>query len=327
VKEMKYSVIIPVYNRPEEVAELLESLVAQEFKDFEVIIVEDGSTVRCDQIIARYQHLLDIVYFYKQNEGPGPSRNFGFSRARGDYFVIFDSDCILPPHYFRVVDDEIKNSSLDAWGGPDRGHDRFTLLQRAMAYTMSSFFTTGGIRGGKKSVGAFQPRSFNMGFSRNVFERTGGFRFDRFAEDIELSIRMKDQGFRVNLIPQAFVFHKRRTNLIQFFKQVSNFGKGRVLVGAAHRGHVKLAHWFPSAFTVALVVLLLLPFVNSGVFYLCFAFLLLYLAVIFFDALIVTRNVLVAALSIPSAIVQLTGYGFGFFKESLKTYFNGTRQN
>jgi glycosyltransferase involved in cell wall biosynthesis len=324
---MKYSVIIPVYNRPEEVAELLESLVAQEFRDFEVIIVEDGSTVRCDQIIARYQHLLEIIYFYKENQGPGPSRNFGFSRARGDYFVIFDSDCILPPHYFSEVDKEIKRSSLDAWGGPDRGHDRFTLLQRAMAYTMSSFFTTGGIRGGNTSMGSFQPRSFNMGFSRKVFEETGGFRFDRFAEDIELSIRMKKAGYRVSLIPRAFVFHKRRTNLVHFFKQVSNFGKGRVLVGAAHSGHVKLTHWFPTVFTAALLVLLLLPLISVKFFFACLLLLLVYLSVIFFDALIVTRNVVVAALSIPSAIVQLTGYGFGFFKETCKSYFRRTPPN
>ena len=205
----KYSVIVPVYNRPEEIKELLESLTLQVYRNFEVIIVEDGSTNPCRDIVDSYRDKLQLEYVVKQNSGPGPSRNVGYAMAKGDYRVVFDSDCIIPSEYFSVVDEALSNHSFDAWGGPDRAHQNFTLLQRAMAYTMSSILTTGGIRGSKKSVGKFQPRSFNMGISRNVYEKTGGFKLNRLAEDIEFSIRMKKSGFNVVLIAEAFVYHKR----------------------------------------------------------------------------------------------------------------------
>jgi glycosyltransferase involved in cell wall biosynthesis len=319
--KMKYSVIIPVYNRPEEVSDLLESLKAQTYRDFEVIIVEDGSSIRCDHIVERFASYVKISYYLKPNEGPGPARNFGFTKAAGEYFVVFDSDCILPPEYLHIVDTALAAQNLDAWGGPDKAHERFTLLQRAMGYTMSSVFTTGGIRGGAKSIGAFQPRSFNMGLSRKVFDATGGFRFARFAEDIELSIRMKKQGFRVGLIPEAFVYHKRRTDLKQFFKQVSNFGRGRAQAGAAHKGHVKLTHWFPAFFTSLLISLLVLPFLSLTLFYIAATVVASYLATIFLHSLYINRNLLVALLSIPSTVVQLTGYGIGFMSETTRSYF------
>ena len=229
----KYSIIVPVYNRPDEVRELLESLTGQSYKNFEVLIVEDGSTITCEKVFEEYTQLLHIRYFFKPNSGPGPSRNFGFKQARGNYLVVFDSDCIIPEGYFKAVEDFLGHTPLDAWGGPDRGHRDFTILQQAMAFTMSSVFTTGGIRGRKKAPGAFQPRSFNMGISKEVFLHTGGFAFDRFAEDIEFSLRMKELGYRVGYIHEAFVYHKRRTGLKQFFWQVYNFGRGRVLVGRA----------------------------------------------------------------------------------------------
>jgi glycosyltransferase involved in cell wall biosynthesis len=239
----KYSVIVPVYNRPHEVQELLQSLTQQSYKNFEVLLVEDGSTQTSREVYEQYASLLFITYFFKPNSGPGPSRNFGFERARGQYFVVFDSDCVIPETYFEAVEKFMQTERIDAWGGPDRGRTDFTPLQQAMAYTMASVFTTGGIRGGSKK--GFQPRSFNMGISRNVFEQTKGFVFDRFAEDIELSVRMRKQGFNVVLIPDAFVYHKRRTSFHEFFKQVSNFGKGRVLVGQAHPGEVKPTIGFP----------------------------------------------------------------------------------
>ena len=245
MKQPKYAVVIPVYNRPQEVKELLTSLVEQQYRNFEVIIVEDGSTQRCDTIVDAFRNSLSIQYFYKPNSGPGPSRNFGYEHANGEYMVVFDSDCILPPTYFDAVEEFMAAEKLDAWGGPDRAHDQFTDIQRAMGYTMSSVLTTGGIRGGKKRLGWFQPRSFNMGISKEVYQKTGGFKFDRFAEDIEFSIRMKNAGFKVGLIPDAFVYHKRRTNFQQFYRQVFNFGKGRALVGKVQPGEVKLTHWFP----------------------------------------------------------------------------------
>lgn len=319
MKHPKFSVIIPVYNRPGEVRELLDSVVSQTRKDFEIILVEDGSTVTCEDVVNEFAARLPIRYYFKSNGGPGPARNFGFAHAHGDYFVVFDSDCLLPPTYFEAVEQVLITESLDAWGGPDRGHDKFTIPQRAMAYTMSSLLTTGGIRGGKKRMGWFQPRSFNMGFSRAVFDRTGGFRFDRFAEDIELSIRMKKEGFRIGLIPEAFVYHKRRTNFLQFFKQVFNFGRGRVLVGKVHPEEVKITHWFPALFTVAtLIILPLLYAIDVSLFVLATSGLGLYLLLIFGHAYYVVGHLGVAGTSVIAALLQLWGYGTGFLVEKFR---------
>jgi glycosyltransferase involved in cell wall biosynthesis len=318
VNKPKYSVIIPVYNRPAELRELLQSLQAQTRRDFEVIVVEDGSTVTSEAVVDDYAKSLSIRYYFKSNAGPGPARNFGFAHARGEYFVLFDSDCMLPPSYFESVDKFLARDRLDAWGGPDRGHEQFSVVQRAMAYTMSSVFTTGGIRGGKKSVGWFQPRSFNMGISRQVSEVTKGFRFDRFAEDIELSIRIKKAGFRTGLISDAFVYHKRRTDFSGFFKQVFNFGRGRALVGKVHPSEVHIAHWFPALFTIGTLILPLLYRVGGWLFAVAIGAFVLYLGLIFFHALAVHRNAAVAGLSVVAALLQMWGYGLGFLKERTK---------
>jgi len=314
---MKYSVIIPVYNRPQEVEELLESLAHQTNKDFDVILVEDGSTATSEKVYEKYSSALPISYFFKPNSGPGPSRNFGFEKATGDYLVVFDSDCILPSSYFESVDKALLQTPLDAWGGPDRGSEHFTAVQRAMAYTMASPLTTGGIRG--SSAKGFQPRSFNMGVRKEVFQKTGGFRFDRFAEDIEWSIRIKKAGFRVGLIPEAYVYHKRRTDFEQFFRQVSNFGKGRALVGRVHPDAIKITHWFPTFFLLGLVGL---PFMLLFHWPLGLSLLLaycLYMVIIAVDAAIKTSSLASAFFSVPSALIQLIGYGSGFLKEKLRS--------
>src|SRR5688572_10213038 len=315
----RYSVIVPVFNRPQEVQELLDSLVRQAYRNFEVIVVEDGSTVRCDAIVDAYRDRLVIRYIFKHNSGPGPSRNVGFEQAKGDYFVVFDSDCILPERYFEAVETALQTQNLDAWGGPDQAHESFTLVQRAMGYTMSSVLTTGGIRGGKKHLGWFQPRSFNMGISKNVFERTKGFRFDRYAEDIEFSIRMKKEGFKVGLIPDAFVYHKRRVSFEQFYKQVYNFGKGRALIGRVYPQEIKIAHWFPSFFFLGLIGLIFLPFISATLFNIGFSLFFLYIAAVFTHSLLENRNVIVAFFSVPAALCQMIGYGLGFLKERFKT--------
>src|SRR5688500_1554310 len=276
-----FSVIIPVYNRPQEVRDILLSLTTQTYKDFEVIIVEDGSTLRCENVVDEFRDILNLQYFFKPNTGPGPSRNFGYRQAKGKFFVVFDSDCILPPHYFQEVIKSLQENRWDAWGGPDRAHENFTLRQRAMGYTMSSVLTTGGIRGGKKRVGWFQPRSFNMGISRKVYEATGGFKFDSFAEDIEFSIRMRNGGFNVVLIAEAYVYHKRRTTFEQFYNQVSNFGKGRALIGKEHPAEVKAAHWFPTMFSIGMIVALLLLFIYTPLGFLACGCYLLYFMAIF----------------------------------------------
>lgn len=311
----KYSVIVPVYNRPEEVNELLQSLTTQSFTNFEVIIIEDGSTNSCRDVVDGFRDKLKIEYVFKQNSGPGPSRNAGYALAKGHYFVVFDSDCIIPPDYFTIVDAELNRNKFDAWGGPDRAHEHFTPLQRAMAFTMSSVLTTGGIRGKKNGVGKFQPRSFNMGISRTVYEKTQGFSFNRLAEDIELSIRMRKLGFNVVLLAEAFVYHKRRTTLGQFRKQVSAFGKGRIQVGRAHPGEVKLTHWFPAFFLIGMFTPLVLALVSLPLALIALSSYMLYFVAIFADSYRTNKSLHVAILSVPAAFVQLTGYGSGFLRQ------------
>lgn len=314
----KYSIIIPVYNRPGEVRELLESLTHQTFTNFEVLIVEDGSINTCVKVYEEYTHILRIRYFFKPNTGPGPSRNFGFAQAKGSYFVMFDSDCILPPNYFKAIDDYLLHTPLDAWGGPDKGHKDFTPVQQAMAFTMSSVFTTGGIRGGDKRVGAFQPRSFNMGISKEVFLNTGGFKFDRFAEDIEFSLRMKELGFWVGYIDDAFVYHKRRTNFKQFFWQVFNFGRGRVLVNKVHPGAIKITHWFPTFFIIGLASMVVFLPMDRRISALIGIVYFIYILILSVFAYRKTKSMRVTLLAGPAAIVQLTGYGAGFLREMFR---------
>ena len=243
-----YSIVIPVYNRPDEVAELLQSLGQQSFKNFEVIIVEDGSTNPCKKEAEQFAEKLIIQYYFKENSGQGFSRNFGFEKANGDYFIVFDSDCIIPHNYLETVDNYLNNTPLDAYGGPDTADENFTLVQKAINYSMTSIFTTGGIRGSKKHAGPYHPRSFNMGISRHVYEKTGGYKITRMGEDIEFSIRIIENDFKVGLIQNAYVYHKRRTSLLQFYKQLHFFGRARINVSRFYPKEIKLAHMFPLAF-------------------------------------------------------------------------------
>ncbi|MFN5555358.1 MAG: glycosyltransferase [Chryseotalea sp.] len=313
-----FSLVVPVYNRPGEVNELLASLAKQTYQDFEVIIIEDGSTHTSKSVVDRWKEKLEIQYISKENSGPGPSRNVGFANMKGHYAVVFDSDCEIPPHYLAHVKEKLNEKPFDAWGGPDRADQHFSVLQKAMAYTMAAFLTTGGIRGGKKHIGKFQPRSFNMGLSKKVIEATQGFAFTRFAEDIELSIRMEKSNFNVVLLENAFVYHKRRTTLSQFFKQVFNFGRGRVLVGKKHPGEIKLTHWIPAFFNLGCLLWLLSALVWPLLFYVGASLLSIYFLAIGIGAAITYSSVQVGLLAIPSAFIQLTGYGFGFLKERFK---------
>lgn len=314
-----YSIIIPVYNRPNEIEELLESLTQQTYEYFEVVVVEDGSTDRCDHLMARFDDQLKIQYFYKPNTGQGFSRNFGFEKSKGDYLIVFDSDCIVPDHYLQTVNEALDKEPLDAFGGPDMAMDTFTPVQRAISYSMTSFFTTGGIRGGEKRMGVFHPRSFNMGISRQVFKETEGYIITRMGEDIEFSIRIIEKGFKTGLIPDAFVYHKRRTSLGQFFKQLKFFGRARINVSRFYPKEVKLVHVFPLLFFLGLpgvLVLLLLKFeVLSYVGMLCYS---LFGLLILVDSWINTKSLWVALISVAAAFTQLTAYGIGFLTEGLK---------
>jgi glycosyltransferase involved in cell wall biosynthesis len=306
---MFLSLIVPVFNRPSEVDELLESLKVQTNPDFEIIIIEDGSTLRCDKIVENYSRHLSLFYFYKENTGPGDTRNYGASKANGDYFVFLDSDCIVPAHYVDVVYDYLYNSSIDAYGGPDESHYSFTDIQKSINYSMTSFFTTGGIRGSKKSVEKFHPRSFNMGISKQAFNALNGFSRLRFGEDIDLSIRLFENNYKVVLIEDAFVYHKRRTDFKKFYKQVYNSGLARINLNILHPRSLKIVHLLPSIFVIAHFVFILISFFISSIFLIpIFLFCLL----IFIDSTNSNKSITVGFLSILSAYTQLCGYGIGF---------------
>ena len=242
----RYSVIIPVYNRPDEADELLQSLTRQTFRDFEVVVVEDGSAIPCREVVEKYAGRLDIHYYNKPNSGPGQTRNYGAERSQGEYLIILDSDCILPAGYLEAVEQELQASPADAFGGPDRAHESFSDLQKAINYSMTSFFTTGGIRGGKKKMDKFYPRSFNMGVRRDVYQSLGGFSQMRFGEDIDFSIRIFKAGYRCRLFPDAWVYHKRRTDLRKFFKQVHNSGIARINLYKKYPESLKPVHLLPA---------------------------------------------------------------------------------
>ena len=319
---MNYSIIVPVYNRPDEVDELLQSLTTQTEKDFEVVVVEDGSTLKCEDVCKRFAGILDLHYYYKPNSGPGQSRNYGAERARGDYLIILDSDVVLPVDYLNNIKRHLAEGT-DAFGGPDRAHPSFTPIQKAISYSMTSFFTTGGIRGGtsntskpkRKALDKFYPRSFNMGIRADVYRELGGFSKMRFGEDIDFSYRIVEAGYTTALIPEAWVWHKRRTDLRKFWRQVFNSGIARINLTKRHTGTLKLVHLLPAVFTVGVIGLLLTAilalFFNLRLALLAFSPLLIYSLLILIDSTCRNRSLLVGLLSVPAAFVQLMGYGCG----------------
>ena len=311
---MKFSIVIPVYNRPDEVKELLESLTLQTSQNFEVIIVEDGSTNKCDGVVENFKNSLSITYYFKINEGRSIARNYGIERANGDYFVIFDSDCIIPENYFSIVSTFLSKHPIDCYGGPDRAHHSFTPIQKAISYSMTSFFTTGGLRGSSKKITKFYPRSFNMGFNKAVVKATGGFPNIPLAEDIDMSFRIEKAGLTIGLIEEAFVYHKRRTSFKQFYRQVNRFGIGRIDLYKKYPETLKLTHFIPSlfiGFTLATIIatvfnyLFLLPFVA-------------YLFLLFIDASIKNKSITIGTFSVWATLVQMFGYGSGFIKAFTK---------
>ncbi len=303
------SFIIPVFNRPIETEELLRSLSLQTRKGFQVIVVEDGSTVSSEPVVEKYRDQLNISYFFKDNSGPGLSRNYGCERAGGQYVIFLDSDCILPEGYFQTVEDALHENYTDAFGGPDRAHRDFTKFQKAINFSMTSFLTTGGIRGGNEKMEKFHPRSFNMGFSKKVFEATGGFSSMRFGEDVDLSIRIVEHGFQTQLIREAYVFHKRRTTLRQFFKQVYNSGIARINLHKRHPGTLKIVHAAPALFTLGVLLLAVLSFAVSGWFAIPVLF---HMLLLFFSAAVKNRCITIGLLAVVTSYTQLFGYGTGF---------------
>ena len=325
---MKYSIIVPVYNRPDEVDELLRSLTGQTMKDFEVLIVEDGSQRDCREVVEKYKPQLNLKYFAKPNSGPGQSRNYGAQRAQGDMLIVLDSDVVLPQGYMEAVDDEMRRQPVVAFGGPDASHPSFTNVQKAISYSMTSFFTTGGIRGGKKKLDKFYPRSFNMGIRRDVYQQLGGFSKMRFGEDIDFSYRIVEAGHQPRLFADAWVWHKRRTDFRKFFRQVYNSGIARINLETRHPGTLKLVHLLPAVFTIGVIALVLVSAVGRAMmhydapnwrtwYWVCalpWIPILLYSLVIFIDSALKNKSLRVGLLSVPAAFVQLMGYGFGFIE-------------
>ena len=323
---MKFSIIIPVYNRPDEVDELLESLSTQTERDFEVIVVEDGSTTPCEEVCEKYKDRVTLSYHKKKNSGPGQSRNFGAERAKGEYLIILDSDVVLPEGYLAAVRKELEATQADAFGGPDSAHDSFTDIQKAISYSMTSFFTTGGIRGGKKKLDKFYPRSFNMGIRRDLYLKLGGFSKMRFGEDIDFSIRIFKSGATCRLFPTAWVWHKRRTDFRKFFRQVYNSGIARINLYKKYPESLKLVHLLPSVFTIGVTLLILVSAVGRALMYynpehfhrwylmcaLPWIPILAFCLLVFADSSWRNRSIKIGLLSIGAAFIQLFGYGSGF---------------
>lgn len=309
----RFSVIVPVYNRIGEVHDLLDSLSRQTCKDFEAILVEDGSTEPCRGEAQKYASSVDTRYFFKENEGRSIARNYGMERAQGEYFIFFDSDCVIPPSYFATLSKKLDENPLDCFGGPDAAHESFSDVQKAINYSMTSFLTTGGIRGGKLSLEKFTPRTFNMGFSRKVYDKVGGFR-EMFSEDIDMSTRIRQAGFSIGLIREVPVWHKRRVDFKKFLRQVYVFGMSRITLKLLYPGSMKAVHTLPALFVLGSIALILLSIFAKWWFILPLA---AYILAIFIAALASTRSLKIALLAVPSSIIQLWGYGCGF----LKAYF------
>lgn len=313
---MYFSVIIPVFNRPQEIDELLESLTKSNFKeDFEILIIEDGSTEKCENVVDRYKSKLNISYFYKSNSGPGDSRNYGMKKAKGDYFLIFDSDCIIPEQYLNEVDEALKIDFVDCFGGPDKALESFSTIQKAINFTMTSFLTTGGIRGGNEKIGKFQPRSFNMGISKLAFEKSGGFGNIHPGEDPDLTIRLWEMGFETRLISLAYVFHKRRIDFEKFFKQVNKFGKTRLILDVWYPKYKKITFLFPTFFMLGLLGSMLLSI--TGFHYFTFLYG-AYFVLIFILSSIENKNIVIGFISVLTTFIQFYGYGFGFLESFFK---------
>jgi glycosyltransferase involved in cell wall biosynthesis len=315
---MFFSIIIPLYNRPQEIKELLETLTLQTYKNFEVLVIEDGSKDDAESVVKSFADQLDIKYFVKENAGQGFARNYAFERAKGDYFIIFDSDCLIPEDYLEIVNNSLTENWLDAYGGPDAAHSSFTPTQKAISYAMTSPFTTGGIRGNKNGIGQFHPRSFNMGISRQVWEKAGGFIITRSGEDIEYSIRIHEMGYKIGLIPRAKVYHKRRTNFLQFYKQLHFFGRARINVYKFFPKELKAVHFFPAIFTLCVLFTAISNIFNWQIATLCNIIAVLIILLIFFHSLSKNKSVKIAFLSVLASFIQLTAYGLGFMQDFWK---------
>ena len=316
--DLNFAIIIPVYNRPTELDELLDSISRQDFQDsFEVIVVEDGSDIPSEEIVKKYQDQLQIHYFFKENSGPGLSRNFGMQKSNANYFIILDSDCLLPVQYLNEVSKALNSNYTDAFGGADAAHESFSTSQHAISYAMTSVLTTGGIRGNKNTKNNFQPRSFNMGLSKKAFIETKGFGDLNYGEDIDLAFRLWEKGFKTQFIENAFVYHKRRVSWQSFFNQTYNFGAARPILNKLHPGTSKITYWFPTIFILFIDIAIISLFFSIKI---LIIFLLAYLMLIFMNSLYKNKHLIIAFKSVMATLVMFYGYGLGFLRSTVRLH-------
>jgi glycosyltransferase involved in cell wall biosynthesis len=321
--KLSFSFIIPVYNRPNEIKELLDSLQQQSYKDsFEIVIIEDGSTESSEEIIRLFQNELAISYYQKDNTGPGDSRNYGMRKARGSYFIILDSDCILPPEYLEITNQALQEHYVHCFGGPDNAHESFSLVQKAINYAMTSVLSTGGIRGGKNSINKFQPRSFNMGISKEAFEATQGFGNIHPGEDPDLTFRLWGKGYETRLIVDAFVYHKRRIDWSKFYTQVNKFGMVRPILNKWHPNTAKVTYWFPSLFCIGFIAAVVLAVLGISTPLMLYA---VYFLLVFIDAIFKTKSIAIALWAVLAVQIQFVGYGLGFLKSTVLLNFTNKK--
>jgi|WetSurSiteA1Bulk_404760.scaffolds.fasta_scaffold00516_11 glycosyltransferase involved in cell wall biosynthesis len=317
---MFYSIIVPTFSRPDEVTELLGSLADQEYKNFEVILADGSPDYSVRHVVESTGHKLNLKYLYRKGLGISESRNWGVENAKGDYLVFFDSDCVIPPHYFKTVNEYLLSDPLDAFGGPDKAGEDFNTMQKAISYAMTSFYTTGGIRGKKRHLGQYQPRSFNMGIRKEVFNLLDGFSGLQVSEDIDLSLRLKRAGYRVGLIEPAYVYHKRRSTFYKFFRQVFSFGGGRIDLQLRQRNALKPVHMLPSLFVFYLLAGIGASMFSRSIFVFWSASVLAYMTAILIDATALNRSLIIGFISVYAAFVMLIGYGLGMLKTAFMRF-------
>lgn len=306
------SIVVAIYNRKDELFELLTSLTQQTDPEFEIIIVDDGSSIDLKPTISNFEESLDIKYFKKDNSGPGLTRNYGAARAANEWLVFVDSDVIVEKDYIEHIKNDILTIPCDAFGGADKAHKGFNLMQKAISYSMTSVFTTGGIRGSKKAVSKFQPRSFNMGVKKAVFEKVGGFSEMRIGEDPDLSMTLWENGFTTAFFDDIAVYHKRRVDFGKFSKQVYQFGCARPILNQRHPNYVKISFAFPTLFMLGYVMGFLEYFIlDRGI---ILSFYGLYTFLVLFHALLLTKNISIAGMAVISTYIQMFSYGYGFLK-------------
>jgi len=322
----KYSIIIPCFNRADEVAELLESISQLKFDpaQFEIIISDDGSTDNTKKLVEQNKSKLqcDLIYLTQNNSGPGAARNHAMENANGDFFIFIDSDVTLSADWLFHIDLTLVEKKADAFGGPDSYREDFSPFLKAVNYSMTSFITTGGLRGKKgKKLARFYPRSFNMGLSRELWKKIGGFGSLRHGQDIEFSHRIIESGAQVIFIDQAVVYHKRRTNLRRFYKQVFNWGVARINLYKINKKMLEPLHSIPAVLTFVAVTLLVLSLIfdliktivlwgfSAGILILIYSMI---------DSIRIYKSIK-PALWLPLVMpAQVLGYGFGFIYNAVR---------